>query len=78
MIYTQNLLPFDGEAFYINNIFNKIESEDYFNALMKEIKWENDQVMMFGKTIITKREVAWYGEKPFNYKYSKIRLNGQN
>ncbi|RKE91984.1 alkylated DNA repair dioxygenase AlkB [Ichthyenterobacterium magnum] len=25
---------------------------------------------MFGKRIITKRKVAWYGEKPFEYSYS--------
>ena len=72
MISLENRLPFDGEVYYLKNIFSKIKSEEYFNALLKEIKWENDQVMMFGKTIVTKREVAWYGEKPFNYKYSKI------
>jgi alkylated DNA repair dioxygenase AlkB len=28
--------------------------------------------MMFGKKIITKRKVAWYGDSPFRYTYSKV------
>ena len=29
-----------------------------------------DEVRIFGKQIITKRKVAWYGSKPFLYRYS--------
>lgn len=31
---------------------------------------ENDEVKIFGKQIITKRKVAWYGNQPFLYRYS--------
>src|SRR5690606_23265469 len=34
------------------------------------IEWRNDEAVIFGKKIITKRKVAWYGEKPFAYTYS--------
>ncbi|WP_432714331.1 alpha-ketoglutarate-dependent dioxygenase AlkB family protein, partial [Pedobacter sp.] len=34
------------------------------------IDWKNDEAIIFGKRIITKRKVAWYGEKPFEYTYS--------
>ena len=27
---------------------------------------------MFGKTIITKRKVAWYGDQPYEYTYSHV------
>ncbi|HET8884909.1 MAG TPA: alpha-ketoglutarate-dependent dioxygenase AlkB, partial [Salinimicrobium sp.] len=30
-----------------------------------------DSLMIFGKNITTKRKVAWYGEKAFEYTYSK-------
>lgn len=36
------------------------------------IDWQNDRSMIFGKEIITKRKVAWYGDKPFSYTYSKV------
>jgi hypothetical protein len=37
---------------------------------MKGIEWKNDEAILFGKKIITKRKVAWYGERPFEYTYS--------
>jgi alkylated DNA repair dioxygenase AlkB len=39
---------------------------------LNKIDWQNDEAMIFGKKIITKRKVAWYGEKPFEYTYSKV------
>jgi alkylated DNA repair dioxygenase AlkB len=37
---------------------------------MTNIEWKNDQAKIFGKLIITKRKVAWYGESEFEYTYS--------
>ncbi len=42
----------------------------YFNSLQTSIPWEQDQVNIFGKKILTKRKVAWYGEEAFSYTYS--------
>lgn len=66
-----NLLPFDGEVHYYGRIFNDEKSGDYYEKLLQNIQWRNDKAIMFGKEIITKRKVAWYGEKPFSYTYSK-------
>jgi len=60
---TQNLLPYDGIVNYHGQIFTASEIEDFFNLLSTGINWEHDEVMMFGKKIITKRKVAWYGNK---------------
>lgn len=70
---TQNLLPYDGIVNYHGQIFTASEIEDFFNLLSTGIHWEHDEVMMFGKKIITKRKVAWYGEKPFDYTYSHVK-----
>ena len=40
--------------------------------LLNNIAWKNDEALIFGKRIITKRKVAWYAEKPFEYTYSKV------
>lgn len=37
---------------------------------MENIEWKNDLAIIFGKRIETKRKVAWYGDKPFEYTYS--------
>lgn len=67
-----NLLPFDGEVNYYGKLFNKPEADDFFKALMENIPWENDQHIIFGKTIITKRKMAWFGDEPFSYTYSQV------
>ena len=67
-----NLLPSDGELFYFSNCFSKLESDFYFNQLLNEIPWQHDEVMMFGKKIITKRMTAWFGDEGCSYVYSNI------
>lgn len=67
-----NLLPMDGVVNYFGYVMPKEDADHFFDRLMETIEWKNDQAMMFGKLIVTKRKVAWYGSKPFQYTYSKI------
>ena len=67
----KNLLPYDGEVYYYGKVMSSEDADQYFRLLMQEIEWENDKALIFGKEIITKRKVAWYGDKPFAYTYSK-------
>jgi alkylated DNA repair dioxygenase AlkB len=66
---SMNLLPSDGIVNYYGIILK--QPDYYFTRLMQTIQWENDKAIIFGKTIITKRKVAWYGDKDFSYTYSK-------
>ena len=66
-----NLLPFDGEIYYYGKIFSNEQAQQYLNKLLQNIQWDNDKAIIFGKLIVTKRKVAWYGDKPFSYTYSK-------
>lgn len=68
---TKNLLSKDGTVNYHGEILNQTESTHYLNILLNCIEWKNDEAIIFGKKITTKRKVAWYGEKPFEYTYSK-------
>jgi alkylated DNA repair dioxygenase AlkB len=67
---TLNLLPYDGCVNYYGRVLSNEQSNIYFNYLKNQIQWEHDKAVLFGKTIITKRKVAWYGDKPFDYTYS--------
>jgi alkylated DNA repair dioxygenase AlkB len=69
---TANLLPGDGVALYYGTIFNKVQADNYYTSLLNGIEWQNDQAFIYGKLITTKRKVAWYGDKNFEYTYSKI------
>jgi len=67
-----NILPFDGVTNYYGKILSTQKAQDYFNILMETIEWRNDEALIFGKLIITKRKVAWYGNEEYKYTYSKI------
>jgi alkylated DNA repair dioxygenase AlkB len=68
----QNILPKDGIVNYYGQVFNRTDADLYFQKLMEEISWENDQAVVFGKLIVTKRKVAWYGDRHFSYTYSNV------
>ncbi|MES2429956.1 MAG: alpha-ketoglutarate-dependent dioxygenase AlkB [Bacteroidota bacterium] len=65
-----NLLPKDGIVNYYGKLLSSIEANHYLEILLNNIEWKNDEALIFGKKIITKRKVAWYGDKPFEYTYS--------
>ena len=65
-----NLLPHGGTVNYYGTLMGRAEADRYLGALLNTIEWKNDEAIIFGKRIITKRKVAWYGEKPFEYTYS--------
>ena len=67
---TINLLPQDGTVNYYGKILDKEEATQYYNHLLEKIEWRNDVAVIFGKKIITKRKVAWYGDLDFEYTYS--------
>ena len=67
----QQILPRDGIAEYYGPILAVPEADAFFSALMQEIDWQHDRVKLYGKEIITRREVAWHGDKAFQYTYSQ-------
>lgn len=68
----KNWLPYEGTVNYYGKLFNKQKADYYLEKLLSAIEWQNDEAIIFGKKIITKRKVAWYGDKPFEYTYSNI------
>lgn len=67
-----NILPFDGITNYHGIILSKAHCDSYYQALLEKINWKNDEAIIFGKKIITKRKVAWYGNSEYSYTYSKV------
>jgi alkylated DNA repair dioxygenase AlkB len=65
----------DGEAVYYGNILTQEQKESYFNELLNGIQWVNEEVIMFGKTITTKRKVAFYANDSMQYTYSNKTKN---
>jgi len=68
----KNILPFDGVSNYHGVILDKNQCNFYYEELLKKINFKNDEVIIFGKKILTKRKVAWYGDLEYSYTYSKV------
>lgn len=68
--YSRNILPKDGAVHYYGKVMADQKSRYYLDCLMKSIAWQNDEAVILGKRIVTKRKVAWYGDHQFEYTYS--------
>jgi alkylated DNA repair dioxygenase AlkB len=66
----KNWLPQDGIVLYFGKLFNLEEANAFYQKLLDTIPWRNDEAIIYGKKIITKRKVAWYGDEPYEYTYS--------
>ena len=71
-----NIINKDGQAHYFGIIINAKENHKYFNQLLHKIEWKNENLIMFGKEITTKRKVAFYPDSSINYTYSNKTKKG--
>ena len=67
----KNYLPYDGTVNYFGKIISESDAQQFYLNLLKDIEWKNDEAVIFGKLIYTKRKVAWYANSNFDYTYSK-------
>mgnify|MGYP003314509185 FL=1 len=73
VVSSQTIINKDGIAIYTDSLIPAEKSEFFLLQLSKNIQWKNDESVIFGKHYITRRKTAWYGDRPFNYTYSKIK-----
>jgi alkylated DNA repair dioxygenase AlkB len=66
-----NLLPHGGTVNYYGTVLSPADANRHLQALLHTIEWKNDEAIIMGKHIVTARKVAWYGDKPYSYTYSK-------
>ncbi len=67
----RNLLHKDGTVLYYGLVLSLSEANHFLDSFLSTIEWKQDEAIIFGNLIKTKRKVAWYGDKPFKYTYSK-------
>lgn len=69
-VLPQQILPGDGDCQYFGRIFSPEEALQLFRSLLRQIPWQQDEVMVYGKHYLTARQVAWFGEHQLSYTYS--------
>ena len=67
MLDSHNILPYDGEVYYSKRLWNFDESQVIFKSFFIDFPWRHDELIMFGKKIVTNRKVVWFGDEAFQY-----------
>lgn len=66
-----NILPYDGDVIYYGHLLTEKQAKQYYDTLLNDIAWQHDEAVIYGKRIVTKRKVAWYGNEQYEYTYSR-------
>lgn len=64
----------NARLIYYPNFFNISEADYYFELLMHQTKWQQDNIKVFGKTYQQPRLTALYGDTGKPYSYSNITM----
>jgi alkylated DNA repair dioxygenase AlkB len=72
-----NLLPFDGEAYFLSSFIETVKATNFFLNLHKDVKWQQESVKIFGKSIPQPRLTAWFSDNLQTYSYSGIQMKAE-
>jgi len=64
----------DAEITYFPTFFSSEEASEYFQILLNEIEWQQDDIKVFGKIYKQPRLTALYGINEAPYRYSGITM----
>jgi alkylated DNA repair dioxygenase AlkB len=67
----------DADLTLYEDFFTKEESNKIYRGLTDKIKWQQEQIKMFGKTLDEPRLTAWYGDTGKTYTYSGKTMTPQ-
>jgi len=67
----KKIIATDGEVYYEEKFLTHEQSLTYFTKLQTEIEWQEKEIILFGKSILQPRLVAFYGDLDKPYTYSK-------
>lgn len=65
----------DAELLFYPTLFGAAESDRILAELIQTIEWRQDNIRMFGRSLLLPRLTAWYGDPGTSYTYSGITMN---
>ena len=64
----------DADVFYKTDFYTSEKAWEYFEILLKETDWQEDEITVFGKTYPQPRLTALFGDSDKSYSYSNIKM----
>ena len=65
----------DADVYYYPNFISPERATKIFNTLLKKTNWQQDDIIVFGKTYPQPRLTALFGENSNPYSYSGITMH---
>lgn len=68
----------DGELRLYPHSFSPEERKAFFTRLKQKVKWQQEEIKLYGRSIPLSRLTAWFGKEIFKFrKPRKIYLDGR-
>lgn len=67
-----NLLPYDGELYWLPRFYTATCADQYYETLYRDIAWQQERLFIYGRWIEVPRLMAWYGDSDAQYRYSQV------
>jgi alkylated DNA repair dioxygenase AlkB len=64
----------DFEYSYYPDFLSSQASRKFQDAFLSKIRWRQENIKLFGKTVPQPRLIAWYGDPGIEYAYSGLKL----
>jgi alkylated DNA repair dioxygenase AlkB len=65
----------DADVFYLSDVLRSPERDTILRRLIADVRWRREKIVVWGKTYLQPRLIAWYGDPGSSYTYSGITLN---
>jgi alkylated DNA repair dioxygenase AlkB len=65
----------DADVFYLSDVLRSPERDTILGRLIADVRWRREKIVVWGKTYLQPRLIAWYGDPGSSYTYSGITLN---
>jgi alkylated DNA repair dioxygenase AlkB len=64
----------DADIAYVASLALEDSSEEILRKLIETVPWRSEKIMLWGKTYVQPRLIAWFGDAGSHYAYSGVRL----
>lgn len=65
----------DADVYFYPRFFDKVKAEEYFHLLKEEIRWQQDEIKIFGKVHQQPRLTSLFAVNQKSYSYSNITMH---
>jgi alkylated DNA repair dioxygenase AlkB len=67
-----NLLPYDGELYWVRQFYTPDESDYLFTTFKTSLARQEESIFIFGRWVKVPRLMCWYGDPDAYYQYSGV------